>query len=207
MGSVTGIILAGGRSSRLGRDKALLCFEGKPLILRLVRLLEGLCPEVLVITGEERRYMDLLDVPVVADLVKGVGPLGGLYTALAVSSHDHNLVLACDMPLLKPHLLTLLFARIELAPWAEAIVPEVRGELEPFPGVYRRNSLRKLARLLKAGRFRVQGLLELLACATIPEEEIRAIDPGLRSFTNLNRPEELEELERRGYIKSGLTIV
>lgn len=192
MRGVTGIVLAGGRSRRLGRDKALLCFEGEPLVARAVRFLKGLCPEVLVITGEERRYADLLDVPVLEDLVKGKGPLGGLYTALVASSHDYNLVLACDMPLLEPRLLVLLLERIALAPRAGAIVPEVGGQLEPFPGVYRRSCAIKIRELLARGCLRVHDLFELVPTAVVAEEEIRAADPGLRSFINLNRPEELE---------------
>ncbi|MGQ9478072.1 MAG: molybdenum cofactor guanylyltransferase, partial [Candidatus Bipolaricaulia bacterium] len=195
MGGVTGIVLAGGKSSRLGRDKALLCFDGEPLILKVVRLLKGLCPEVLVITGEERRYADLLDVPVVEDLVEGAGPLGGIYTGLTVSSHDYNLVVACDMPLLEPSLLSLLLERIGAVPKVEAIVSQVRGRLEPFPGVYCRSCAGKIAELLARGSRRVHEFLELVQKAVIAEEEVLALDPNLQSFINLNGPEELEELE------------
>jgi len=197
MEGVTGIVLAGGRSRRLGRDKALLCFEGEPLVVRAVRLLKGLCPEVLVITGEERRYTDLLDVPVVEDLVKGLGPLGGLYTALAISSYDYNLVLACDMPLLEPRLLALLLGRIALTPQAEAIVPRVRGYLEPFPGVYHRRCLDKIQGLLREGRLKIQGLLEALDLALVPQEEVQVVVSvsGLRAFVNLNTPADLGKLQ------------
>ncbi len=197
MGDVTGIVLAGGRSRRLGRDKALLPFEGEPLVVRAVRLLKGLCPEVLVITGEERRYTALLDVPVVEDLVKGAGPLGGLYTGLAVSSHDYNLVVACDMPLLDRKVLSLLLERIEQSPQAEAILPEVRGQLEPFPGIYHRGCSAKIRELLARGSRRVHEFLELVPKAVIAAEEVLALDPDLQSFINLNSPEELEELEAR----------
>ncbi|MCR4403891.1 MAG: molybdenum cofactor guanylyltransferase [Candidatus Acetothermia bacterium] len=192
MGGVTGIVLAGGRSRQLGRDKGLLCFEGEPLVVRAVRLLEGLCPEVLVITGERRRYTDLLDVPVVEDLVKGKGPLGGIYTGLMVSTYEYSLVVACDMPLLSPSVLSLLLERIPLSPQAEAILPRVRGYLEPFPGVYRRSCAAKIGGLLAKGSLRVHNLLELIPKEVVAEEELRAVDPGLRSFTNLNTPGELE---------------
>ncbi|MFQ6033462.1 MAG: molybdenum cofactor guanylyltransferase, partial [Candidatus Bipolaricaulia bacterium] len=120
MSNLSGILLCGGRAARMGRDKGLIEWEGEPLIARLAKLLQGLFQEVLVVTGRERRYQDLLDLPILEDRIKGAGPLGGIYTGLLHSSNDYTLVVACDMPLIRPELIELLAGEID-GSWA--IVP------------------------------------------------------------------------------------
>lgn len=176
----------------MGQDKGLIEWEGQPVVARIAKLLRGLFPEVLAVTGHTRRYVELLEplgVIVLADRIGGLGPLGGLYTGLLASSADYSLAVACDMPRIKPELVRLLVGEIEPRSWA--IVPQVRGTLEPLLAIYSRRCLPKIEELLDQGRLKLQGLCELVSKKVIPEERLREADPKLESFLNLNRPEDL----------------
>lgn len=195
MFNLTGILLCGGRSERMGQDKGLIEWRGQPLIVRLATLLQGMFEEVLVVTGRERRYRDLLDLPILEDEIKGLGPLGGIYTGLLRSSHEYNLVAACDMPYVKPELLELLVDEIEPSSWVT--VPQVHGFLEPLLAIYSKRCLPETERLLSAGKLRIQGLYELVPTKVIPEERLREVDSELESFFNLNAPEDLRFSQAR----------
>jgi len=127
---ISAILLCGGRSTRMGRDKGLIEWESEPLVVRLATLLQTLFEEVLVVTGKKPRYRELLDLPILEDEIKGLGPLGGLYSGLLASTNEYNLAAACDMLLIKPELIALLTGEIDDS-WI--IVPQVRGYLEPLP--------------------------------------------------------------------------
>jgi len=186
---LSAILLCGGRSRRMGRDKGLIEWQGEPLIVRLATLLQGLFQEVLVVTGRERRYTDLLDLPILEDKIEGIGPLGGIYTGLLHSAHDYNLVIACDMPLIKPELIALLVEEIDES-WI--IIPQVRRSLEPLLAIYSKRCLPAIEQLISSKRLKLQGLCELVPTKIVPEERLREADPKLESFLNLNAPEDLK---------------
>ncbi len=187
--NVSAIVLAGGRSSRFKRDKALILWEGKPLIVRQVDMLKGLFDEIIVVTGDDRRYEDLLDVIVVDDLIKGKGPLGGIHAGLSSSSNDYNLILPCDMPLLNEKVISLLLDEIDGQ--ARIILPVVRGYVEPLVGIYHRDCIPFAEMLLRGGKLKVLGLMDFVPTKLIPESRVLEVDPDLTSFLNLNRPEDL----------------
>ena len=187
--NVSAIVLAGGRSSRFKRDKALILWEGKPLIVRQVDMLKGLFDEIIVVTGDDRRYEDLLDVIVVDDLIKGKGPLGGIHAGLSSSSNDYNLIVPCDMPLLDERVISLLLDEIDGR--ARIILPVVRGYVEPLVGIYHRDCIPFAEMLLKGGKLKVLGLMDFVPTKLIPESRVLEVDPDLTSFLNLNRPEDL----------------
>jgi len=192
---VSAILLCGGRSTRMGRDKGLIEWEGQPAVVRTARLLRGLFPEVLAVTGPSRRYVELLEplgVAVLADRIGGLGPLGGLYTGLSASTAEYSLAVACDMPRLRPELISLLVGEIDPEVWA--VVPQVRGSLEPLLAIYSRRCLPKLEELIDQRRLKLQELCQLLPRKVIPEERLREADPELESFLNLNRPGDLSAL-------------
>ena len=191
---ISAILLCGGCSARMGRDKGLIEWEGQPLVVRLAELLQGLFQEVLVVTGQKPRYRDLLDLPILEDKIKGLGPLGGLYSGLLASANEYNLVAACDMPLIKPELIALLVGEIDDS-WI--IIPQVRGYWEPLPAVYSKRCLPAIERLIGSGRPKLQGLCELVPTKTVPEARLREVDPKLESFFNLNVPEDLRCIEPR----------
>ncbi|MCI2430516.1 molybdenum cofactor guanylyltransferase [Candidatus Acetothermia bacterium] len=186
------ILLAGGRSRRMGQDKALLPWHGRTLIEDLVVRLKELSDDLLVITGEKIRYRDLLRVPIFADEIVDQGPIGGLYTGLKRARHEYSLVVACDMPLVGPALVKLLSQEIDEKVWA--IVPEVRGHRVPTLAIYHKSSLSVIEQLLSLGRTSLQALLDSVSLKVIPEERLRECDPQLRSFINLNSLGDWESL-------------
>jgi molybdopterin-guanine dinucleotide biosynthesis protein A len=188
------IVLAGGHSHRLGQDKALLPWRGRTLIEYIVSQLKAISDDVLVITGPQVRYRELVDVPIFADAIKGAGPMGGLYTGLTHARYDYSFVAACDMPLLSRAVIDLLREELDGSAWA--IVPKIADYRVPTLAIYHKKSLSVIERLLAQGRTSLQELLDAIPTKIISEQKLRQIDPALRSFFNLNTPEDWEELIR-----------
>ena len=188
---ITGVILAGGAGGRLGRDKARLSLGGEPVLARLVRLLFRFCPEVLVAIGRRRGLVPPPRARLVEDLLPGRGPLSGLHAGLSHATCPLCLVVACDMPFLSQGLLRRL---VGAAMPDRAVAFEIRGYIEPFPGLYPRTLRPQVEVALRTGELGVQALLRRVPHLLLPEEEARAVDPGLSSFVNLNTPGDLAEL-------------
>ena len=185
---VTGVVLAGGTSRRIGRDKALLELDGRPLIRIVVERMAQVCAEVLIVSGDAPRYTDL-GVPVVTDRFPGVGVLGGLHAGLSAASHDLALAVGCDMPFLNPRLLRAFVT------WAEGFDVAVlrRGEqVEPLHAAYRRTCLPAMEAAIRAGKRRIVSFFPQARVRYVTEEEVAPLDPDLRSFRNINTPEEWE---------------
>lgn len=191
---LSAILLCGGRSERMGLDKGLIEWAGRPLVVRLAELLEGLFEEVLVITGQERRYTDLLELPILEDRIKGLGPLGGIYTGLLAARNDCSLVAACDMPQIKPELIELLVGEVNRS---SIIVPRVHGYMEPLLAVYSKRCLPAIEQLINSGKPKLHDLCELVPTKIIPEERLRAVDPQLEGFFNINLPDDLRLRDAR----------
>lgn len=181
------VVLAGGNGQRLGLDKACLCRDGRPLLPDLVEALRRQFPEVLVAVGRRRPFPFALGVGDVEDFFPGRGPLSGLHAGLAVASYPLVLAVACDMPFPVPGLLALVG---QAAGPAQAAVCRIRGYVEPFPGAYPRAFLPQVERALRDG-LGVQAFLARVPHAVVPEEAARRVDPELRSFVNLNTPDDL----------------
>jgi molybdopterin-guanine dinucleotide biosynthesis protein A len=183
------IVLAGGRSRRMGRDKASLAIDGVRLLERVAGALRPHVREVLV--GAAAGQDVALDgARVVADRASGQGPLMGLASCLATSTSDRNLVAACDLPELPPALLERLLE--EALDW-EAVVPQgPDGSLEPLLAVYRRRLLPDIERLLAAGERRIRPLFARRQVRYLPLAEL-----GLGALANLNTPEDLAVFEGR----------
>ena len=173
-----GFVLAGGGSTRMGRDKALLPAGGETLLDRTAKMVCDAAGSVTVI-GPPARYASL-GYPVVADKVENCGPLGGVYTALAITEADWNLIVACDMPELTADLLETLFRAAESSS-AAAIVPESAGGLDPLCAVYHR---RCAAPALAAIRHKIFKMHDFLS--TLPMARLRLADPG--PLRNVNTP-------------------
>jgi molybdopterin-guanine dinucleotide biosynthesis protein A len=185
--SVTGIILAGGKSSRMGQDKAFLPWGSRTVLLEhLTSVLTSLFDETLIITDHRERFekLSLGKVKVYEDLIKGKGPLGGLYTGLCYSENRASCVLTCDMPFVDE-----IFLRDLVSFWGEDhdvfCLESPEGKLEPFPGVYAR-SLRYLTHLLlERGEGAMSRFLEVAVVKplVLKEEKIRVL-------TNMNTIED-----------------
>jgi len=172
----------------LGLDKARLRLRGEPLLLHLVRFLGERFPEVLVAVGRRRPFGFLVEAPLVEDLIPGQGPLSGLHAGLSAASHPTCLVTACDMPFLFPELIGFL---LRAARGGRAVVCQVRGYLEPFPGLYPKGIVPQVEAALRQGNPSVQALLRGIPRLVLPEDAVRSVDPKLHSFVNLNTLEDL----------------
>jgi molybdopterin-guanine dinucleotide biosynthesis protein A len=186
--AVAGVMLAGGRASRMGgRDKAFAAVGGEPIAVRTVRLFRELFDQVLVSTNRPERFA-ALGVEAVRDIVPGGGPLAGIHAALHVSRHPHVFVAACDMPGLDAGVIRFLLDRIGTA---DAIVPCWDDDVEPLHAVYAVQCLPALDACLRAGRHAMREVLPRLRVDWVSERELRAVRGADRSFMNVNTPEEL----------------
>jgi molybdopterin-guanine dinucleotide biosynthesis protein A len=186
---MTGIILAGGESRRMGRDKAFLDLAGKPLIAHILGLFRELFDRTIIVTRQPERFRSL-PAEVVPDALDAPGPLTGIYTGLLHSPDDLNFVAACDMPFLQAGLIRFMQS---VAQGRDAVVPLVGGMPEPLHAMYRRGILPVVEASLGSGERRISPLFERIAVRYLTPAEIRRHDPEQRSFRNLNTPEEYKE--------------
>ena len=192
--SVSALILSGGRSRRMGCDKALIKLEGEYLIQRIVRWFKPRFDEILVLSGRTKRYEKLLDVPVLPDLVKHKGPLGGLYTGLKSCRYDWALLIACDMPFVRPEIIELLVGEIGTEP---IVAFEIGGYRTHTLTLYHKSCLPLIEQQIRANDLALHRLFKRVPVKLISERRARQADPELLSFRNLNRPEDLIEVRRR----------
>lgn len=181
------LILCGGRSTRMGRAKALLPFGDETLLQRVVRILQPLVDEVLVVAHAGQALPPLpRDVRVVHDEIEDQGPLGGLQAGLRQATADILYVTGCDAPFLQPALVEVLFDALGQA---EIAVADEGGFAHPLAAVYRRRVLPVVERLLAEARRRPLFLFQEVETIRVGEETLRAADPELLSLDNLNTPE------------------
>jgi molybdopterin-guanine dinucleotide biosynthesis protein A len=185
------VILAGGKSSRMGRDKALMPVGGQRIVDRIVAQLGRYGSETIVITNTPGDYR-YLGLPLYGDVLPEKGALGGLYTALYYASRPYALVVACDMPFVNQPLLDHLWA---LAPQHDAVVPRLNGEAEPFRAIYSRACLGPMRAALDAGKMRVISFFPEVRVRFVDEPEIDQFDPEHVTFFNVNTPDDLERAE------------
>jgi molybdopterin-guanine dinucleotide biosynthesis protein A len=192
--AVTGVILAGGRASRMGgRNKALAAIDGETIAARTLRLFRRLFPQVLVATNEPEPYQ-ALGADVVRDVFPGAGPLAGIHAAMQASRHPHLFVAACDMPGLDAGVIDFLLRRIGEA---DAIVPCWEDDVEPLHAVYALRVLPDIEACLREGRCAMRQFLPLIQVDYVTETELQRLAGTASSFTNVNTPEELAALGGR----------
>jgi molybdopterin-guanine dinucleotide biosynthesis protein A len=189
---LTGAILAGGFSRRLGQDKTALQLAGKPLALWVNQALAPLVATCWLITNQPLAHL-ALGLPLLTDLRPFLGPAGGLLTALFSARTPWVLAAAVDNPFLAPALLAELAARAGRTSRPAVVCRSPRG-LEPFPGVYAVRLLPALQDFLQADR-RPTRFLEVCRPQVLSETEVLALDPEGRSFFNLNTPGDLQRAE------------
>jgi molybdopterin-guanine dinucleotide biosynthesis protein A len=189
---MTGIILAGGRNTRIGKEKALLRLEGgQPLIVRIIEILKPLFREMLLIANRREAYRDC-GLPVVEDLVKRKGPLGGIFTGLTHSTSEYNFVMGCDMPFVEPRLIAYM---METAIGSDVVIPEIGGEVEPLFAVYSKSCIPVIFDHLSVDNLKTREILRKLRVRRVTEEEIDRFDPRRLSFFNLNTLEDQKRAE------------
>jgi molybdopterin-guanine dinucleotide biosynthesis protein A len=188
------IVLAGGKSSRMGLDKSFLTIEGQPLVVRTVLRLASLSDDLIVVTNDVARY-ELLDMSarLVPDERPGMGALMGIYSGLQASHYPRAVVVACDMPFLDRALLRHMAS---LAAGYDVVIPRLDGLLEPLHAIYARSCLPFMARLLDQGRRRIVAFFDQVRVCYLDGEQIDAFDPRRLSFANVNTPEDWARVQK-----------
>jgi molybdenum cofactor guanylyltransferase len=199
------LMLAGGKSTRMGQDKAWLLLDGGPLVMRVIDRVLPLIDEVIISTNRPAPFsawLPELAVPArtEADRYPAAGPLAGLHAGLLAARCDTILALATDMPFVNQALISYL---AQLATdGVDAVVPQVPNSetgqigLEPLHAVYRRSCLPAIEACLEAGQRRVASFLEQVRLRVVSPDEIRPLDPLFRSFANVNTPQDWLAVQR-----------
>lgn len=184
--SVSAAIMAGGKSKRMGQDKAWIELDGEPLIKRVADVLAEVADEVIVVANDPK--YESLGLRVVRDHWPQGGALGGIATGVGAAIHEAVLVAACDMPFLSADVWRVLLAHTGEA---DVVIPRIGGEYETLHALYTKACVPQMARAIAENRLRVIAFFDTVKVLAIEEPELRAVDPTLRAFTNVNTPEEL----------------
>jgi molybdenum cofactor guanylyltransferase len=186
---VTAFILAGGKSTRMGRDKAFVDYDGRTLLARALDLARSLTPEVRIV-GSREKFAPF--APMVEDVFRDCGPLGGIHAALRASMTELNLMLAVDTPFVSTAFLQYLVGQGHAAPEAVAVVPRCGGYLHPLCAIYRREFAGAAENALRTGRNKIDPLFAVVRTRVIEPQELEAAGFTPALFRNLNTPEGLE---------------
>ena len=187
---ITGIILAGGKSSRFGSNKALAKFNGKPLIERATGVLGRIFKNLIIITNSPLEY-SYLKIPLFQDIVKGLGPVGGIYTGLDALDDGWAFFCACDMPFINEGLVRYLAG---VRDGFDAVVPKVDWKIEPLHALYSKNCLPAIKELIYKKEYQTIKAFNNIKVRYVVEEEIKTYDPQLKTFLNVNKQDELEQI-------------
>jgi molybdopterin-guanine dinucleotide biosynthesis protein A len=186
---MTGIVLCGGESRRMGTDKAFLRVDGIPLVEHVLRSLRSVVSRIIVVTNTPGRYASY-DVEIVSDAYDKRGSLVGIYSGLIRSRDEYNLVVACDMPFLNTRLLSYMSG---LANEYDIVLPRIGEFVEPLHAVYHRRLIPIMDNHIRREQLRIKAVFAGLRIRYVTEEEIDRYDPERRSFINLNTPHEYKE--------------
>jgi molybdopterin-guanine dinucleotide biosynthesis protein A len=185
---ITSILLAGGRSARLGTDKAFLQVNGQFLIERILRRLGQISEEIIIVANEVDRY-EQFEGTVITDVYPGKGALGGIFSGLTRASNHHCVVVACDMPFLNVSLLRYMQG---LAADYDVVIPSVGGLTEALHAIYSKNCLPFMDRQVQMGDLRIVHFFPQVRVRYVQQEEIGTFDPEHLSFFNINSQEDLD---------------
>lgn len=195
MPMLTVVIQSGGQSSRMGEDKALKSFLGRPLIQHVIDRLTPIADELIVTTNRPAEY-GFLNLRLVPDLKPGRGSLGGLYTAIASAASPLVAVVACDMPFASP----MLFGgalKLMVGEAADVVIAQTDEGYEPLHALYRRETcLPAIEAAIEADQWKVISWFPQVKVRTLTPDEVKSFDPSGLYFWNLNTPEEFIEAER-----------
>ena len=188
---ITGVLLAGGQSSRFGSNKALALWRNKSLIQHVSDTLASVFNDCLLVTNTPEQF-EFLNLLMISDRYQNMGPLAGIHAALCHSTKPWIFVIGCDMPAVTPDLINFLcgFANEE---W-EAVIPWLEIGAEPLCGLYHKSALDKIEQYLKGGKTQIQEILKNLAVRKINQQELLKITGDLQVFSNVNLEQDLDRL-------------
>jgi molybdopterin-guanine dinucleotide biosynthesis protein A len=202
---MTSIILAGGKSSRLGRSKALQAIGSKSLIQWVVDHLATLSTEIIVVTahGKAIPCSSTIRIKTVADIYPSKSPLVGIYSGLIASACPRAIVVGCDMPFLNIGLLDYMY---QICSSFDVVVPQIKDKLEPLCSVYSKSCLAPMQGLLEQNERRISELFSMVKVRYMEEDEINSFDPEHLSFFNINSQADLDRAKKlateRGWLPS-----
>ncbi|MFQ5915847.1 MAG: molybdenum cofactor guanylyltransferase [Nitrospinota bacterium] len=185
---VTGLILAGGKSRRMGRDKARLKVDGVPLLERVAGVFRRLFTRNILVANDPKLYTEL-GFPVYADVFPNRGALVGIYTGLLKAETPYVFCASCDMPFLNEPLIRFL---VDLRAGLDLVLPFSEHGREPLHAVYGKGCLEPMERLIAEDRLTIIEVLSHVRARKVNPEEMAALDPKFLSFMNCNTPEDLE---------------
>ena len=190
------VIQAGGQSTRMGENKALKPFMGRPLVQRVIERLAPIADELLLTTNQPEEFA-FLELPLFTDIKPGRGPLGGLYTALVSAKYSSVAVVACDMPFASAPLLVAA-ASILSQEGADVVIAETAEGFEPLHAVYRRETcIPAIESAMEADQWRVISWLPQVKVRKLTPDELGRYDPENLAFWNVNTPDEFSKAEQR----------
>ncbi len=202
MEAITGVILAGGKSRRMGKDKALIPVGGIPVIKRIIYVFNEIFKDIFIVSDRGNRYRDL-GYREVADLIPHKGPLGGIYTALYYATTDLIFVTSCDMPFISGKVIRFIIEK-GIKDKYDMVIPEVDGRLHPLHGLYRKTCMTHILEKIKTGVLDLHSVIKGakgLHVRVVSREEIIPFDPSMTSFFNMNTMEDLikaQSIEKGG---------
>ncbi len=187
---ISGIILSGGKSLRMGQNKAFIQIKGQPIIHRIHSLFKKLFKEIVIVTNQKELFSDL-NAKVYEDLIPNRGALIGLYTGLFFSSYPYSFCVACDMPFLNEKVVRYLINQIKDE---DVILPKTNDGFQPLHAIYSKNCQGAIKKILEEGKNKILDFYPFVKVKIIEEDQFKNLDPELKSFININTPEELEIL-------------
>ena len=190
---ITGIILAGGRSLRYGKDKAFELIDGIPLIQRVLNIMEQLFDEVIIITNEPDKY-SFMAHKTYKDVIKGIGPIGGILTGVTRMENEAGFFVACDMPFLNPALIRHL---ADTRNGFDIVIPKIGKNIEPLHAIYTKGCLPFIKDSIRHKRFSIRSFFSCLSVKYVEEDELRRYDPGLTFLININEPEDMRRIKTK----------
>jgi len=189
----TGVILSGGLNSRFdGKNKAFMKVGGRRIIDRLLDIFSDLFAEIIIVTNQPRHFLQW-DLTIVTDIFSVRSSLTGIHTGLFYMKNPYGFFSACDTPFLKKELVEILIEQIEQK--IDIIMPETAAGFEPLCAIYSKRCLKPAEDHLRANKVKIQWALRSSRIKHIPENQLRTVDPELRSFLNINSPQDLARAE------------
>lgn len=193
----TAIIIAGGKSSRMGFDKAFMKINGTPCIELIIKKLKKHFDEIIIVARESAKY-DKLGEIITFDELKGAGPIAGLHAGLKISSSMYCYLLACDMPVISDDL--IVYMKNQIKSWPDIVACYNVDFIEPFHAVYSKNLISLIEQQVNLGKRSLYNLMQNCRTEVLSDNMVKKLSAGLPIFTNLNTCNELDEIQALKYL-------
>lgn len=190
---ITGIILAGGKNSRMGANKAFLKIDGIFLIDKILSVYRKIFSEIMIVTNDPLSYTGSSDIMIVTDIYKGKGSLGGIYTGLFYARHDYAFVAACDMPSLNENFIRYMIGQTGKH---DIVVPELPEGFQALHAIYSRRCLPVMKKMILSDKLKIAGLFKDMPALRITGKEIHPFEKDSKIFLNINTPEDFKAYQK-----------